>query len=197
MITDDTAWLMIEACRQLNLPTRGLMLCELGNQHSGWKLNVPVKSIMQWLGVQHTSLDLNGLDGAWKLDLAQPLPLPLIGQFDVVTNAGTTEHVCTSNDFRDQWHAFKSIHDLAKPFAAMMHVIPDEQGFHCGCGYAYTHQFLPVLADACHYNIVQFYDSRSDVRHMAALLLRYGDSRFPDFDEFHALGGILQAKVTT
>jgi hypothetical protein len=197
MITEDAAWLMIEACRLLNLPTRGLMVCELGNQHTGWKLDVPVKKIMEWLGAQHTSIDLNGLDGAWRQDLSQPLPLPLLGQFDLVTNAGTTEHVCTTNDFCDQWQAFKSIHDLAKPVAAIMHVIPDEQGFHCGCGYAYTHQFLRDLAKACNYDVMRFYDSRTDAHHMAALMLKYEHSRFPNFDEFHALGGILQAKVTT
>jgi hypothetical protein len=30
---------------------------------------------------------------------------------------------------------------------------------------------------------------------MAALMFKHGTSRFPDFDEFRALGGILQGKV--
>jgi hypothetical protein len=194
VITDDTAWLMIEACRLLNLPTRGLIVCELGNQHTGWKFEVPVKTILEWLGALHTSIDANGQDGAWNYDLSKPLPLHLIGQFDLVTNAGTTEHVCTTNDFRDQWQAFKSIHDLTKPRAAIMHVIPNERGFHCGCGYAYSRRFLIDLAAACKYQLVRFYDSRSDANHLAALLLREPESRFPDFNEFHAVGGILQAK---
>jgi hypothetical protein len=194
VITDDTAWLMIQACRLLDLPTRGLVVCELGNQHTGWKFEVPVKTVLEWLGAVHTSIDLNGLDGAWRHDLSKPLPLPLIGQFDLVTNAGTTEHVCTSNDFRDQWQAFRSIHDLAKPRAAIMHVVPGEQGFHCGCGYAYTHGFLRDLARACKYQVAHYYDSRSDANHIAALLLKQPDSRFPDMDEFLALGGILRAK---
>ena len=194
MITDDTAWLLIEACRLLNQPMRRMTICELGNQHAGWKLHGPVKAILEWLGAKHISLDLNGLDGALKYDLSKPLPGSHLGDFDLVTNAGTTEHVCTTNDFRDQWQVFQTIHDLAKPQAAFMHVIPDEQGFHCCCGYAYTHQFLPALARVCKYELVQFYNSRSDPHHMAALLLKQPDSRFPDFDEFHALGGILQAE---
>jgi SAM-dependent methyltransferase len=195
MITDDTAWLMIEACRLLKLPTRRLSICELGNQHAGWNLHSPVKPIMEWLGARHTSIDLNGLDGALKHDLAAPLPDTLLGQFDLVTNAGTTEHVCTSNDFRDQWQALRSIHDLTKPQAAIMHVIPDEHGWHCGCGYAYTRDFLPALATACGYSLIHWYPSRSDAHHIAALLLKHAHRSFPDFDEFRALGGILQAKV--
>ena len=108
MITEDTAWLMIEACRVLKLPTRGLMVCELGNQHSGWKLEVPVKKHHAVArGPAHQSRpERSGRCRAVRP--LQPLPLRLLGQFDLVTNAGTTEHVCTTNDFRDQWQAFKS-----------------------------------------------------------------------------------------
>jgi hypothetical protein len=190
MITDDAAWLLVEACRHLQKPMRGLKVCELGNQVSGWKFHVSVKKIMQWLGAEHTSIDLNGLDGSLKLDLSQPLPKSLLGQFDLVTNAGTTEHVVTSNDFCDQWQVFKSIHDLAKPTAAILHVIPSENGYHCECGYMYTHDFIRKLADACRYRVVEFYDSRSDANHMAALLLKSPESHFPFLHEFRALGEI-------
>lgn len=197
MITDDTAWLLVEACRVLDLPMRGLTVCELGNQHSGWKLRTSVKSIMQWLGANHTSIDLNGQDGAEVFDLSKALPDGKLGQYDLVTNAGTTEHVCTSGDLLDQWQVFKTIHELSKPTAAMMHVIPNEKGAHGGCGYVYRHTFLPSLALACGYGLVRFFESRSDPNHMAALLLKLPASRFVAFDTFKALRGIVRVSDGT
>ncbi len=110
MITEDVAWLLVEACRHLQRPVRGLKICELRNQVSGWEMQISIKRIMQWLGATHTSIDLNGRDRALRLDLSQPLPADLLGRFDLVTNAGTTEHIVTGDDFRDQWQVFKSIH---------------------------------------------------------------------------------------
>jgi hypothetical protein len=194
MITDDVAWLLVEACRHLQKPMRGLKVCELGNQVSGWKLRVSVKQIMQWLGAEHTSIDLNGLDGALKLDLSKPLPNFLLGRFDLVTNAGTTEHVVVENDkidFSDQWQAFLSIHGLLKPTAAIIHVLPSEKGFHCGCGYVYTHQFFLKLAEMCYYRIVECYDSLSDKDHVATLMMKSPISRFPTLEEFQSIGEIL------
>lgn len=190
MITDDVAWLLVEACRYLGKPTRALRMCELGNQESGWKLRVPVKAIMEWLGVKHTSIDMNGLDGALKLDLSLELPRELLGQFDIVTNAGTTEHVVTSREFRDQYQAFKSIHDLAAPCSVIIHVLPSENGAHCGCGYVYSHRFFACLATLCNYEMVELYDSKSDANHMACMLFKQRDSRFPSYEDFVKMGEI-------
>ena len=110
-----------------------------------------------------------------------------------MTNAGTSEHVVgPTRDFRDQWQVFATMHDALDARGALMHVIPDELGEHGGCGYVYTHRFLPALAERCRYSITEFYDSRTDVHHMAALLLKTPSSRFPDFDEFVAMGEILR-----
>lgn len=56
-------------------------------------------------GVEHTSVDLNGEGGALAKDLQKPLEL---GQFDVVTNFGTTEHV------NEQEPAWRNIHEALK-----------------------------------------------------------------------------------
>jgi hypothetical protein len=194
MITDDTAWLLVEACRLLDLPSRGLAVCELGNQHAGWRLRGPAKIVLDWLGMHHVSIDLNGENGARPLDLSQPLPADLLGCFDLVTNAGTTEHVGGPGGLRDQWQVFRSIHDLAKPRAAMMHVIPDEEGFHNGCPWLYARDFLPDLARICGYQVAECYDSRSDAHHRAALLLKSPESTFPDFGRFRSLRGIFVSR---
>jgi len=67
-------------------PLRFGRMLELGNKKS----HVPYKDFFEDLGFLHTSVDLNGLDGALKLDLEQPLEL---GVFEMVTNIGTSEHV--------------------------------------------------------------------------------------------------------
>lgn len=195
MITDDTAWLLVEACRLLNLSSRGLRVCELGNQHAGWRLRGPVKTVLEWLGMVHLSIDLNGADGARALDLSKPLPPELLGKFDLVTNAGTTEHVGAPGDLRAQWQVFKSIHDLAAPHAAMIHIIPDVEGSHGGCAWVYTDGFIPALANLCGYPLHQYYPSKSDRHHLAALLLKppyraanpLAADQFPSFEQFCAI----------
>ena len=134
---------------------------------------------------------MNGLDGALKFDLSKPLPDSMLGYFDLVTNAGTTEHVVTANDFTDQWQAFKSIHELAVPYGAFIHILPSENGYHCGCGYVYTHEFLPKLAEACGYALLNYFDSKSDKEHVAALLLKKQSTHFLTLEEFQNLGEIL------
>ena len=58
----------------------------------GGKINAPYtyKAFFQRLGFAHLSVDWNGQHGAIKRDLREPLEL---GQFDMVTNIGTSEHV--------------------------------------------------------------------------------------------------------
>jgi hypothetical protein len=193
VITDDTAWLMLEACRRLDRSIRRFRILELGNQHAGWAIRGPVKSVMTWFGADHVSLDTNGMDGSLRHDLREPLPASLKESFDLVTNAGTSEHVNgPARDFGDQWQVFKTIHDALREVGAMMHVVPDEQGHHGGCGYLYAHKFFPMLARCCSYELVELYDSRSDENHVACLMLKTRSSRFPDLGEFVEMGGILR-----
>jgi hypothetical protein len=195
MVTEDAAWLLMEAVRLLNKPTRGLSMLELGDQLTGWNLRVTTKAIMEWLGVKHTSIDLNGQNGALPLDLSKPLNT-LQGEFDVVTNYGTTEHVCSTGDLRDQWQAFKNIHDCSKPDSVLIHVIPDLNGAHWGCGYVYDNKFFFALAAACDYRLHHLYTSKSDTNHWAALFIRHPNSIFPSFEDFCAMGGIHKAPPT-
>jgi hypothetical protein len=62
-------------------------MLELGNKANGAGT---YKAYFESRGIAHTSVDINGQDGALPLDLRKPLGL---GLFDIVTNIGTTEHV--------------------------------------------------------------------------------------------------------
>ena len=70
-------------------PLHGDTMLELGNKRNG---DAIYKSYFESLGYRHVSVDWNGLDGALKRDLRLPLWEEL-GQFDMLTNIGTTEHV--------------------------------------------------------------------------------------------------------
>src|SRR5690606_13935982 len=67
----------------------GESMLELGNKKNERGV---YKTEFEALGFRHISVDLNGKDGALRKDLQRPVKL---GQFDMVTNFGTTEHVAT------------------------------------------------------------------------------------------------------
>ena len=68
-------------------PLSGKTMLEFGNKKTD---GIVWKGYFDGLGFRHVSVDINGADGALKMDLRQPLNL---GTFDVVTNVGTSEHV--------------------------------------------------------------------------------------------------------
>lgn len=71
------------------------------------------------LGFDYTAIDVDDSPGNVRLDLNfDCVPASLRGKFDLVTNLGTSEHVC------NQLNAFKIMHDLAAPGAVMMHHLP-------------------------------------------------------------------------
>jgi len=67
-------------------------LLELGNQtvYFGNTYGSIAKALLTKEGYDHTSIDINGRDGALPMDLGTPLA---IEPFDVVTDFGTSEHV--------------------------------------------------------------------------------------------------------
>jgi SAM-dependent methyltransferase len=86
------------------LPLHGNSMLELGNKKNG---DLTYKAWFEHEGFRHVSVDWNGQDGALKLDLRTPLWLEL-GQFDMVTNIGTSEHVS------DQDGVWRNIHHLTE-----------------------------------------------------------------------------------
>lgn len=83
-------------------PLVGTRMLELGNKKNP---DGVYKTYFQSIGIDHTSIDWNGEDGALKLDLRKPINLE---PFDMVTNIGTTEHVS------DQKAVWENIHNLTK-----------------------------------------------------------------------------------
>jgi len=91
----------------------GSTMLEMGDQML--EADLSGKTYFTEKGVEHTSIDRNGEHGALKLDLAEPVDL---GQFDIVTNFGTAEHVSNQRTF------FRNMHDACRPGGIMVHTGP-------------------------------------------------------------------------
>lgn len=84
---------------------------ELGNKITFGQ--PPYSEFYKQEGIKYTSIDINGLDGALKLDLNEPVDLP---HREMVTNIGVTEHVT------DQESVFRNIHNLSN--RRIVHWVP-------------------------------------------------------------------------
>ena len=108
----------------------------------------------------HTSMDINGQNGALNIDLRKPITESFNLMFDVITNFGTTEHI-ESTWPDDQYMAFKNIHKMCKVGGIMFHQVPKAdnwQGRNAGfntahCPYYYYEEFFEQLAQNNGYEI--------------------------------------------
>jgi len=108
-------------------------------------------------GFTHTSVDLNGAHGSLRHNLAKPMPHTWDGQFDVVTNAGTTEHV---EPFTAQYTCFESLHRVLAVGGVAVHIVPDvdeldQRGaWKWHSNQYYSHAFFHMLADQNGYRLI-------------------------------------------
>lgn len=111
------------------------------------------------LGYDHISVDINGLHGALVKDLTKEEDFSQWNNyFDVITNAGTTEHV---EPFEKQFTCYKILHECAKLGAAIVHLVPDvkvrdETGaWFRHCKFYYSSEFFEMLASENGYEILE------------------------------------------
>jgi hypothetical protein len=79
----------------------------------------PAEPFWTSLGFSYAAIDYNGLHNSKALDLnTDEVPSSLRGQFDLVINTGTTEHIA------NQGNAFRVIHDLSAVGGVMYHEVP-------------------------------------------------------------------------
>ena len=120
---------------------------ELGNKKTN---GVPYSIFYKRKGIDYTSIDLNGLDGALALDLNDPVDLPAR---ELVANIGTSEHVL------DQKAVFQNIHNLSS--YRMVHWVPlafkhPEHGY-----WGYGEDFFAELAKLNNYIVEKLYVEKS------------------------------------
>lgn len=140
---------------------RGMRMLELGNQRIARRAFIGARTGKAYytnLGVEHTSLDFNGKDGAVKLDLSVAIDKPeWRGHFDIVSNAGTTEHV---EPHAAQYTCFANLHDWLKPGGIFVHIVPAVEGLATTdrwdkhCNNYYSAAFFEMLARENDYALV-------------------------------------------
>ena len=102
------------------LPLIGDTMFELGGKFNK-SVGKSYKSHFEALGYRHISVDWDGQYGAINRDLRKPL-WDEFGQFDMVCNIGTTEHVSK------QFMVWKNIHQLTKKGGILVSVTPYHDG---------------------------------------------------------------------
>jgi SAM-dependent methyltransferase len=134
---------MAAIVREIDLP-RGFSVCELGDQMmSGGKVPTPAQAFYRSIGCEkYLSVDANGR-GNVTADLNLPL-MDHLGQFDLVTDFGTGEHVF------DQAQIWRTIHDLCKPSGYIV-VDRPTQGYEEHAFYLVTPGLLEDIAEANRY----------------------------------------------
>lgn len=132
-----------------NLLKSGNSMLELGcqNLYDSQHYMQVARPYFEGLGMKVVSIDLEGCQGAEVEDLTKPFDR---GQFDLVTDFGTTEHVAPSG----LWQARKNVHQACKVGGVMVHENP-KTGNWAGHGNHYmTEQFYIDLATFHQYEIL-------------------------------------------
>ena len=155
--------------------------------------NRPAKEYFQLIpGVTHTSVDINGQDGAIPLDVRKTMTAILTGKYDVITNYGFTEHVGEGDSEDDliwnQYRAFKNIHDVASIGTLFVHNVPPLNFWraHGVCGY--ETDFFDSLVVSAGYRLVLapvIYETL-----VFTAFVKQTDAEFISLEEFSRLSGL-------
>ena len=156
--------------QDITLPTN-LKMLELGNMLLEQKGSInqiiesykganskAAKDYFRSLGFEHTSIDINGANGAFQFDLRDPIPKEFYCLFDVLTNFGTTEHIIDN-----QYQVFKNLHDMAVPGALIVHQVPFTTFGHAY--WSYPESSFENLVITCDYRIIDLRISWLQYRH--------------------------------
>jgi len=139
---------------------QALSMLELGNQTCDKEIRAKTgfhiaKEYWESLGVSHISVDVNGKNGALNKDLTDHNDFKeMHDSFDIIYNAGTTEHV---EPYESQYDCFQILHLCCRENGVMFHQVPevrnrDEKGvFRNHCRYYYSTEFFEMLCNQCKY----------------------------------------------
>lgn len=135
------------------------------------------------LGHKYHCIDFDDFGGKvkpYKIDLnTATCPRDLYASANIVTNFGTTEHLI------NQANAFKLIHEIAKPWAAMIHVLPMARWNHGF--FNYNPVFFTSLAHANKYKIVTLCTSRDLQHNVLQDLVPYVGQYIPFHEYIHVI----------
>lgn len=170
---------------------------DLGSQQDYDQPHLPAPYVDGWYtaqGVKYACIDLNGENGAFKIDLGLPWLEYDEGNTDLVVDAGTSEHVGREGSF--SWEAIYNCwgnkHNLLKEGGIMVNENP-KTGNWPGHGLNYyTKDFYRALEAATDYHVILLdehpaMENRIDGWNVVCVMQKKSD-RFPSLEEFMKLG---------
>jgi hypothetical protein len=138
----------------------------------------PAKYYLESLGIDHTSLDLCGLNESLKRDITESIED--LGQFDVVTNFGSSEHV---EPFKKQYDTFKNLHNLCKNGGYIIHQIPPIGHWLEHGPIHYSDNFFKKLSWKNSYDVI-YYEFIDSSNLISCVLMKTNDDDFMNSSEF-------------
>jgi len=171
-----------------------IRMLELGCQniydqsYEGVTYGMIAKPYFESFGIEHLSWDITGCQLAEKVDLRQSVDVEKYGQFDVVSNFGTLEHVENTDD-GGFYESFKNVHNLCKVGGLMIHETPmTGHWIGHGCNYV-TQDFYKQLAEDNAYEIVELCEhfamgNTTDGGLVCCVLRKHNDAEFVDKEVF-------------
>lgn len=149
----------------------GIKMLELGNQIMNLSdcQGKTAKDYFSEMGVQHTSIDINGKDGAIKADLCEPFDLGDI--FDVVTDFGTIEHT------KSLYPVLKNVYEHCSNYGVMLHKNPKTGNFPLHGNHFFTVDFWKAYAKELDCEVVSIeehaiYHNTTDGWEVIAILIK-------------------------
>jgi hypothetical protein len=160
--------------------------------------NLSAKSFFTHLGIDHTSIDINGRDGAIAFDVRKEIgDLFAFKQFDIITNLGFSEHVgegdIEENFMKNQYMIFKNIHDAGGRNSLYFHDVPAISSFYQHGVAHYNTSFFKSMASIQKYDLIYLFmtDYGSDAsKTIVASYTKPENTSFMTFEEFSSLPGI-------
>jgi hypothetical protein len=129
-----------DLCRQYFKPS--LKIVELGAQYimgEEWGSYGPPYFKDTFTDLDLTSFDITGENNSLIVNLSNPLPEIYKGQFDIVTNFGTTEHV------QEQFICWQNIFDMVKVGGLVINEIPKKGNWPGHCKYYFDEKTFESL----------------------------------------------------
>ncbi len=177
----------------------GLTMIELGEQNMTGDTHISLaKDYFLAKGFLHTSFDIKSTGSAVEVDLSKPVNSNV--KADVVTNFGTTEHICQGDN--PQYYAYRNVHNFTKKGGLMFHFVPKSGSWPNHCDYWYKLNFFEALFNLLDYRAVKveyasdsipFYKAPKDM--CIAVAVKQSDNDFLTQEAFSPLYKMLEIKA--
>jgi hypothetical protein len=160
-------------------------------------MEFPAKIYFNHIGMNHTSIDWNGKNGAIKQDCRDDLIQVMNQTFDIITNLGFSEHVgeqdSESNMKKNQYAFYRNCHNFGKVGTLYFHYTPRNFHWRKHGVVDYNREFFNELMRINNYEILLAPTYISTERYVGNFNMivtsftKVNDDQFMTFEEFEKL----------